>query len=258
MQLQQVSLYWDQRAEGYSHTIHHQLENEVSNFYRDLLAKCAPPGNPLHCLDVGCGPGFFSMLLAQLGHHVTAVDCSPGMLEKARENFHEMGLEVSTVQADVERLPFSAESFDYVVSRDLTWALRHPRETYLEWLRVLKPGGKLLIVDSNHYLHYHDGEYAQAQQQIVSTDRLHGVDPTCMEEFARDVLPLSRVRRPQWDVNTLLELGVEHIELQGNRQSFQDVSTQETKSVVEDFFLCATKLLNGCHNFMGTVSFYQK
>lgn len=85
------------------------------------------------------------------------------------------------------------------------------------------------MVDSNHYLHYHDQEYAQAQKEIVPTYQMYGVEPTAMDKFAQEELPLSRVRRPQWDVDTFLDLGLEHIELEGNRQSFQDPSSKKTK-----------------------------
>ena len=258
MQTQEVSQYWDTRAQGYSATIHHQFQSEIQQFYRTLLRKCAPPGHALRCLDVGCGPGFFSILLAQAGHQVTAVDFSQGMLEKASENFAQVGVQVCTVQADAQDLPFESDQFDYLVSRDLTWALRNPRKTYIEWIRVLKPRGKLLVVDSNHYLHYHDQEYAQAQKEIVPTYQMYGVDPTVMDKFAQEELPLSRVRRPQWDVDTFLDLGLEHIELEGNRQSFQDPASQKTKSVMEDFFVCATKPSPELSPFMGTISFFKK
>ena len=113
------------------------------------------------------------------------------------------------------------------------------------------------MVDSNHYLHYHDQEYAQAQKEIVPTYQMYGVDPTVMDKFAQEELPLCGTRRSgTW--NTFLDLGLEHIELEGNRQSFQDPASQKTKSVMEDFFVCATKPSPELSPFMGTISFFKK
>ena len=76
------------------------------------LRNSAPEEKALSCLDAGCGPGFFSILLAQEGHTVTAVDYSEEMLRRARDNFLEIGVEVSTLRGDVQSLPFQDESFD--------------------------------------------------------------------------------------------------------------------------------------------------
>ncbi|MEG1165841.1 MAG: class I SAM-dependent methyltransferase, partial [Oscillospiraceae bacterium] len=119
MYLKQIGTYWDTRAEGYSITIHEQFENGEDNFFRNMLRSCAPSGECLDCLDVGCGPGFFSILLSQLGHDVTAFDYSEGMLSQAKENFAEMDVEVKTAQGDAQNLPFRDNSFDYIVSRNL-------------------------------------------------------------------------------------------------------------------------------------------
>ena len=58
---------------------------------------------------------------------------------------------VSTIryeEADAELLPFAAASFDIAVSRHLLWTLPHPERAMDEWIRVLRPSGRLIIVDS--------------------------------------------------------------------------------------------------------------
>jgi ubiquinone/menaquinone biosynthesis C-methylase UbiE len=242
MYLEQIGAYWDTRAEGYSLTIHEQFETSVGEYFRDLLKNSAPGGKALSCLDAGCGPGFFSILLAQEGHTVTAVDYSEEMLRRARDNFLEIGVEVSTLRGDVQSLPFQDESFDYIVSRNLIWNLEHPENAYREWMRLLRPGGRLLIADGNHYLYYYDEEYLRAKDQDRSGDnhRCYGVDPTPINEIARD-LPLSRVHRPQWDIEKFLNLGVCRINFEVSRKSFTDNVSNEKKSVVSDFVLCVEK-----------------
>ncbi|NLA87905.1 MAG: class I SAM-dependent methyltransferase, partial [Clostridiales bacterium] len=62
MLLKQIGSYWDTRAEGYSLTIHEQLETETGARFRRVLREGAPGGGELNVLDVGCGPAFLSIL----------------------------------------------------------------------------------------------------------------------------------------------------------------------------------------------------
>ncbi len=100
----------------------------------------------LKILDIGTGPGFFSMILAEAGYHVTAVDYTPGMLEKAAQNaakfIGKKKENIEFIRMDAQALDFEDESFDVIVSRNLTWNLPHPEMAYKEWLRVLKKGGQ--------------------------------------------------------------------------------------------------------------------
>lgn len=242
MYLQQIGTYWDTRAEGYSMTIHEQLAGSEYSFFRNLLRSCAPKGESLSCLDIGCGPGFFSILLAQLGHKVTAFDYSEGMLTQAQENFEEMGVEVETQQGDAQNLPFADNCFDYIVSRNLVWNLEQPQRAYSEWIRVLKPGGKLFIADANHYLYYFDNDYMHSRtlREENGFKHTHGVDPTPINEIARD-LPMSRVLRPKWDIEKLLEFGVVQVAVDVKHSHVNVPETNETKAIITDFYLSAEK-----------------
>lgn len=73
------------------------------------------------------------------------------MLKKARERANVMGAYIDAVLGDAQILPFADNTFDCVCSRNLVWNLEMPQTAYREWLRVLKPGGILLIFDGNHY-----------------------------------------------------------------------------------------------------------
>ena len=78
--------YWKERSHTYSTDNRSQLENEKKAVWENLILSNATQEKQLKILDVGTGPGFFAVLLAQKGHHVTAVDVSADMLERAKEN----------------------------------------------------------------------------------------------------------------------------------------------------------------------------
>lgn len=102
-------------------------------------------------LDVGIGAGFLALLFAEMGHEVTGVDLSAGMLEKAKHNAENMGLEVDIFYGDAESLPFEDNSFDLVVNKFLLWTLPHPSHAVREWKRVLKPGGRIFAIDGDWF-----------------------------------------------------------------------------------------------------------
>ena len=98
-------------------------------------------------LDAGCGTGFLSLELAARGHRVTGVDFAPAMVAEARRKAAARGVPIRFEEADAEQLPFAPGSFDLVISRHVLWTLPHPEAAIDEWIRVLRPGARLVIVD---------------------------------------------------------------------------------------------------------------
>ena len=116
---------------------------------------------------------------------------------------------------NAEQMTFADESFDVVVSRNLTWNLPHPEEAYNEWVRVLKPGGLLLNFDANWYAYLFDDEAQAAydRDRINSAeqgvwDQNVGENFDVMEGIARR-MPLSNIRRPAWDLTYLERIGLQ-------------------------------------------------
>ena len=115
---------------------------------------------------------------------------------------------------DAQNLEFADETFDVVISRNLTWNLEKPEQAYQEWMRVLKPGGVLLNFDANWYGYLYDEEKKEAyeadrkkveEQQL--DDHYLCTDIDRMENIARQV-PLSAMERPAWDTKVLESLGI--------------------------------------------------
>ena len=186
----------------------------------------------LHILEAGTGPGFFAILLCELGYDVTAIDLTPAMLEEAKKNAGEMAGSIRFMEMNAESLDFEDASFNVVISRNLTWNLPNPDAAYAEWVRVLKPGGLLLNFDANWYAYLFD-EKAQAaydQDRINSAeqgvwDQNVGENFGVMENIARRV-PLSSIRRPAWDLTELRSLG---LHARADEQIWQRLWSEEEK-----------------------------
>ncbi len=212
--LETIRTYWSGRVAAYAAVNADELGNVQAKVWDELVAEQLPWNRPLRILDVGCGPGFFSILMARRRHEVTGVDYSEAMIECARQNFKKYSSEIKArfLKMDAQNLTFEDEAFDAVLSRNLTWNLEHPDRAYAEWLRVLKPGGVLLNFDANWHAHLFDTELARLYAEDAQTLRGMGYavedehgDPI-MDELIPQ-LPLSREQRPAWDKACLERLG---------------------------------------------------
>ncbi|MCR5136189.1 MAG: class I SAM-dependent methyltransferase [Oscillospiraceae bacterium] len=230
--------YWTGRASGYSEVNRAELatgqRQKWSRCLHEELSRQIPgrSSGPLRVLDVGTGPGFFAILLCELGCDVTAIDLTPAMLEEAKKNAGELAGRIRFMEMNAEALEFENASFDAVINRNMIWNLPHPEKAYSEWVRVLRPGGLLLNFDANWYAYLFDDEAraAYCQDRINSAERgvgdqNIGENFDVMEDIARRV-PLSRIRRPEWDLAALDSLG---LSAEADRQVWERVWSEEEK-----------------------------
>lgn len=234
--LEEIRHYWNSRSEGYRMQINEEIRDHREEEYRAFF-KVLPVGSDV--LDIGCGPGFFTRLLSSLSMKVTAADYSEGMLMQARNLLSETSdVQVQFLQADAQRLPFGANSFDAVISRNLVWNLENPESAYCEWFRVLKPGGRLFIFDGNHYCYSFDKTYADIHKAQAEQSKhiLLGVKTSAINEIAED-LPLSRHIRPNWDQSVLAKMGFVNIKT----QILKTVETRDNRLIPTHFAVMAQK-----------------
>ena len=230
--------YWTGRAPGYSKINRLELDSAQKRKWHDCLGEELArrfPGRAfteLRVLEVGTGPGFFAILLNELGCDVTAVDLTPAMLREAKKNAGALAGEIRFLEMDAQALDFSDGSFDAVISRNLTWNLPRPDRAYAEWARVLRPGGLLLNFDANWYAYLFDeaAKDAYARDRINSAqqgvgDQNVGENFDVMEDIARRV-PLSSVRRPAWDLEQLSARG---LRCEADEQVWRRVWSDEEK-----------------------------
>ena len=213
--------YWTNRASGYSVVNQEELAGDQKSVWRGVICGKIAANHPgkqpeeIRILDVGTGPGFFAILLAERGYQVTAVDYTASMLEEARRNAGALASRICFRQMNAEELAFPAGAFDVLVTRNVTWNLHDPEKAYAQWMRVLKPGGVLLNFDANWYRYLWDERaqtaHAQDRENLLSSDvrdETAGTDVSAMEAIARQA-PLSACQRPAWDLNVLRGLGMQ-------------------------------------------------
>jgi ubiquinone/menaquinone biosynthesis C-methylase UbiE len=97
-------------------------------------------------LEVAIGTGR-NLTFYPAGVRLTGIDLSPAMLERARERARELGMEVDLREGDAQDLPLPDGSFDTVVCTLSLCNVPDDRKAVAEMKRVLKPGGRLLLLD---------------------------------------------------------------------------------------------------------------
>ncbi|WEH42601.1 trifunctional class I SAM-dependent methyltransferase/NUDIX hydrolase/VOC family protein [Streptomyces sp. AM 2-1-1] len=137
--------YWDEAADSFDEEPDHGLLDPV---VRDAWAQRLQtwlPATACEVLDLGCGTGSLSLLAAGQGHRITAVDQSPRMVEQARGKLAGTGSEV--LVGDAARPPVGDRRFDVVLVRHVLWALPEPAAALETWFGLLKPGGRLVLIE---------------------------------------------------------------------------------------------------------------
>ncbi|MGV8109294.1 class I SAM-dependent methyltransferase [Methanospirillum sp.] len=143
---QEIEEYWTKDCSFYDNYPEHGLTKKEEELWEEFLHT--EIGNkPLKILDVGTGTGSISLILSKLGHDVTGIDLSPGMLSVCERKAGERGLTLDLHVGDAEALPFPDNNFDMITSRWVLWTLLQPEIAINEWKRVIKPGGKILAFD---------------------------------------------------------------------------------------------------------------
>ncbi len=203
---ERVEAYWAKRADSFYRLRESEIHSRRFARWESEILSRLPEGRALKVLDVGCGTGFFSVLLAGHGQQVTGIDLTPEMIAGAERAAGEAGVKADFQIMDAEHPDFADETFDLVISRNLTWTLPNPGKAYEEWLRVLKKGGILLNFDA---------EYAKEDHaQQVGCELGTGLNCDMIQECRRiyDLLAISRLTRPEWDRQMLQSLGAKSIE----------------------------------------------
>lgn len=146
----EIREYWSIRAATFDTQVGHEIfSEEERQAWHALFLRHLGPGAGRKALDLASGTGVISHLLHDLGFDVTGLDWSEAMLNQARAKAAKRGANIRFVMGDAERTLEKPESYDVLVTRHLVWTLVDPKAAFREWHNLLKPGGKLLVVDGD-------------------------------------------------------------------------------------------------------------
>lgn len=138
-----MAAHWSARAGRFDAAASHNRHRDAwRGAFRAALGE-----RPLRVVDLGCGTGACAVLLAGLGHRVTAADGSEGMLAQARAFAEAEGVEVAFLARDMDRLDLPEGLAEAVTLRNVLWTLEEPQAALRLARRLLAPGGRILIAD---------------------------------------------------------------------------------------------------------------
>ncbi|WP_051957337.1 class I SAM-dependent methyltransferase [Bacillus sp. UNC322MFChir4.1] len=102
-------------------------------------------------LDIGCATGAFLSLLQTMGHkgHLTGLDQSSNMIEEANKLSQQKNLNIEWIIGDARKLPFSSNSYDWLVARHMLYHVPNLQSTIEGFKRVIKPNGGLLTTTNS-------------------------------------------------------------------------------------------------------------
>ncbi|MFC3577338.1 class I SAM-dependent methyltransferase [Streptomyces yaanensis] len=136
---------WDAEAPTFDDEPDHGLRDPlVREAWAARLEAWLPRGSG-DVLDLGCGTGSLSLLAAERGHRVTGVDRSPAMVTLARTKL--AGHDAVFLVGDAAAPPVGEQLFDVVLVRHVLWTLPDPGRVLRHWRELLRPGGRLVLVE---------------------------------------------------------------------------------------------------------------
>ncbi|MEV6983551.1 class I SAM-dependent methyltransferase [Sphaerisporangium sp. NPDC051017] len=154
-----ITDYWDAAAAAFDEEPDHGLRAERTRAAWDRRLRAWAPPAPADVLDVGCGTGSLSVLLAAARHRVTGVDLAPRMIEHARAKLAVAGLSGRFLVGDAADPPTGGERFDLLLCRHVVWTLPDPQAALRAWVARLRPAGRLVLVE---------GRWGEAGRPYVS------------------------------------------------------------------------------------------
>jgi ubiquinone/menaquinone biosynthesis C-methylase UbiE len=161
-----VRVLWNKRAPDFDEQASHGLLNDAQHdAWRSLLDRIAGPAK-LDVVDVGCGTGFLALLFAELGHRAIGIDFAADMLAKARDKAAARRLDLRLLEGDAEAPGIAPASADLICMRHVIWTLPSPSNAARAWLRALRPGGRVLLVEGQFKTGSMREEYQQIGDQL--------------------------------------------------------------------------------------------
>ncbi len=222
MDHEEVGRYWDENAEVWTELVRAGYDHYRDGLNTPAFFEMLPEVNGLSGLDVGCGEGHNTRLLAEQGARVTGIDISGNFVRNAREAEHERPLGIRYEIASAVELPFESASFDFAVAFMSLMEIPETELVLAEVFRVLRPGGFFQFsithpcFDTPHRKNLRDetgytyaievGDYFRGREGEVEEWLFHAAPPEIREGLRPFRVPIFMRTLSEW-LNLLLETG---------------------------------------------------
>ncbi|MFF9036931.1 class I SAM-dependent methyltransferase [Streptomyces sp. NPDC014892] len=155
---------WDAEAAAFDDEPDHGLREPAVREAWSARLRDWLPARASDVLDLGCGTGSLSLLATEQGHRVTGVDSSPAMVALARAKL--AGRPAVFLVGDAAAPPVGEERFDVILVRHVLWTLPDPARVLRRWCGLLRPGGRLVLVE---------GVWGTVSPVGIPAERLYGL-----------------------------------------------------------------------------------
>jgi SAM-dependent methyltransferase len=163
-----IAAFWDAAADSFDEHADHGLHDpHIRDAWAARLASWLPT-TPADVLDLGCGTGSLSLLMAQHGHRVVGVDLSPNMVEHAHRKLTSAGVNAHVLVGDAADPPPLGHSVDVILARHLLWTLPDPTAALQRWITLSRPASQLVLIEG-HWNTSGEGTYIEDSRSLPWT-----------------------------------------------------------------------------------------
>jgi ubiquinone/menaquinone biosynthesis C-methylase UbiE len=182
------------------------------------VANELPQGS--NVLEVAPGPGYFCVELAKLGSYsITGLDISHTFVEIASKKAAEAGVRVDFRQGSASKMPFPDDTFDFLLCRAAFKNFGEPVRALQEMCRVLKPGGRGIIIDMRR------DAAPESMDRVVNTMGLSGVDKFATKLIFRFFLVRTAYTKKQFE-RMLAQANFRNLEIREEDMGFEILATK--------------------------------
>ena len=164
-----LSSRWDTNASFWVQIIREHRDKYRTELTDPAMLEASGSPTGLKVLDVGCGEGYLSRLLATDGAAVTGIDFSPSLIEAAQTKNLSEKLPITFDVGSVESLPCGDDVFDLVVCNHVMNDLPDPSGPIQEFSRVLRRGGRLVVLMLHPCFYNKHAERAEATNGLIAS-----------------------------------------------------------------------------------------
>jgi ubiquinone/menaquinone biosynthesis C-methylase UbiE len=145
---EEIRAYWSKRSGTFDLSWGHGIRTEGElSCWASIFADHGKIGPKSRVLELASGTGEVTRVLLRLGCDIDAIDLCEPMIARAKSKH--AGARVRFHLGDAENTMMPSAAYDAVVSRHLVWTLTDPAAALADWFRVLRPGGRIVIVDGD-------------------------------------------------------------------------------------------------------------